>query len=163
MPLHNGARFNGLPSSFPGQLPATATNDDAPAGRLGEIIESTVLVGAAVSLTVSGTAYNITSISLTAGDWDVWGSVSFAPNAATTISGLAAAISTTSATFPTAPGAGAFVSFNLTFTTGNNQTIPAGTRRISVASTTTVYLVGAAGFAVNVMSGYGYIGARRVR
>ena len=156
-------RFNGQSLFTPGQIFGTRTNDNAGVGKVGEIIESTVLVGAPVALTVSGTAYDITSISLTAGDWDAWAVASFIPNAATTITGFASGISTTSATLPTAPGAGAYLVHNWPFTTGNGQSFPVGMRRLILAATTTVYLVSVAGFAVNTMGGYGYLGARRVR
>lgn len=140
----------------------TQTNDSAAAGFIGELISSTVLVGAGVSLT-STAATNVTSISLTAGDWDVWGNVCFTPNAATTIQGLIAWISITSATNPTVPNEGAVTTFSLPFSTGANQIIQAGQKRISLASTTTVYLSTLAVFGVSTMVAFGYIGARRVR
>src|SRR5690349_16625741 len=64
-------------------LAGTATNDDAAAGKIGEYIESEVLSGSAVSLTTN-TAANITSISLTAGDWDVWGAAVYQLGSGTT-------------------------------------------------------------------------------
>lgn len=140
----------------------TTTNDSAAAGSVGEFISQTVASGSAVPLTTA-TAANIASISLTAGDWDVWGNIVFSPNAATTIAQLFAAINTTSATLPTSPNGGAFQSLELTFSTGGRNDLSAGMTRISVASTTTVYLIGRASFAVNTMSAYGFIGARRVR
>ena len=145
-----------------GGIVGTTTNDDADAGNVGEIVESTVLVGAAVSLTTATDA-DITSISLSAGDWDVWGLVSFSPAGTTTISSLIGWISSTSATLPTSPNEGAISTFNLTFTTGATQDISVGMKRISVAGATTVYLSAQATFLVSTMDGYGYIGARRVR
>src|SRR4029077_4886616 len=52
------------------QLLGTATNDNATAGNVGEYIESVIPAGAAIAIT-SATNTNLTSISLTAGDWDV--------------------------------------------------------------------------------------------
>lgn len=143
-----------------GQLPGTATNDNASAGNVGEYISSTVLVGSAVSLT-TGTPADVTSISLTAGDWDVWGIVTFNPNAATAITGMRAWINTTSATAPTLPAGGAYVIINGAFSAG--QSIPAGQMRISVNATTTVYLATRSDFNTNTNAAYGFIGARRVR
>lgn len=140
----------------------TATNDNAAAGSVGQITESTVLAGAAVALT-SNVAANITSISLTAGDWDVWGNIAFAAASSTTVSQITGCINTTSATVPTVPNGGGVMTFQLTFTPSVTQTMPVGMMRISVASTTTVYLVGLATFAVSTMGAYGYIGARRRR
>jgi hypothetical protein len=146
----------------PGHYSGEPSNASAAAGEIGEFISSTVLAGSAVSLTTA-TAANITSISLTAGDWDVWGSVAFAPNGATTMSVLGGWISTTSATLPTAPNEGAEVFFQLTFTTGTSQFFAIGQKRISLSATTTVYLSAYSAFAVNTNSAYGFIGARRAR
>lgn len=53
----------------------TSTNNNASAGYIGEFISSEVLNASAVTPGASGTPFNITSISLTAGDWDVWGNI----------------------------------------------------------------------------------------
>jgi hypothetical protein len=140
-------------------LEGTNTNDSASAGYVGEIVESTVLLGSAVTLTTA-VANNVTSISLTAGDWDVWGNVGYNPGG--TITRLACWISTTSATYPTAPNAGALADWRAGFTSGAGQLIPAGMRRISISATTTTYLSVYAEFGTS-MTAYGYIGARRVR
>jgi hypothetical protein len=140
-------------------IEGTNTNDDAGAGQVGQIIESTVLAGSAVSLTTA-TAANITSISLTAGDWDVWGSVCSNPSSTATY--YYGWISTTSATVPTAPNGGAIAVIQVSFASAAGQFIPVGQRRLSLASTTTVYLSMQSAFA-GTNAGYGYIGARRVR
>lgn len=143
-------------------LVASATNDSATAGDLGEYQEAEVLVGAAVALTTATDA-NVTSLSLTAGDWDVWGEVSFSLNAATTVTAVNGWISTTSATLPTAPNKGALATLTTTLTTGATQCLPVGVRRVSLSATTTVYLSARAAFAVNTMSAYGILCARRAR
>lgn len=153
------SRDNGV-SAKP--LTGTITNDSAAAGQIGEIIESTVLVASNVSLT-TGVAADVTTITLTAGDWDVWGCVNYNLNASTTMSAVAASINTTSATLATPPNGGAGAGLSLTFTTGAAQSLPVGMRRLSLATSTTVYLVARATFAVNTCAAYGYIGARRVR
>lgn len=140
----------------------TTTNDNAAAGSVGELIESTVLVGSAVSLTAS-TETNVTSISLTAGDWDVWGLLDLSLNGATTLTGMTGWIHTVSATFPTPPNGGAYSSRAATMTTGGAQHLPVGMRRLSLAATTTVYLSCYIVFGVNTCAAYGYLGARRVR
>lgn len=140
----------------------TTTNDNAAAGQVGEYISSSILVGSAVSLTTA-TSANITSISLTAGDWDVEGMVIFNPNALTTTTSLQMGISQTSATLPTL---GAENNSNIntqSFSAGLSQSLSCGPMRISLSATTTIYLVAQAAFAINTMSGYGFIGARRVR
>lgn len=64
----------GLPSGT--GIKCTSTNNDASSGQLGEFISSVIPSGSAV-VVASGTASTITSISLTEGDWDVWGNVSW--------------------------------------------------------------------------------------
>jgi hypothetical protein len=150
-------------TTLTGGIVGTTTNDNASAGNVGEIISSTVLAGSAVALTTSVTA-NITSISLTAGDWDVWGNIAFvgAGGASSTI--YQAAINTTSATLPTAPASGAYGVLTLPSGASNaTQIMQAGQQRLSLASTTTVYLVASTVFAGGTCTGYGYIGARRRR
>jgi hypothetical protein len=145
-----------------GQLPGTTTNDNASSGNIGEYISSTVVSGSAVSLT-NNTAKDITSISLTAGDWDVWGTVISLAGGSTTSNQLIGWISTTSATLPSAPNGGAYSQLQLTFSTGASNSLPVGPTRLSLVSTTTVYLSVFSAFAVSTMSAYGFIGARRVR
>ena len=142
-------------------IKGTVTNDSAATGIVGEFISSTILVGAAVSLT-TGTAANVTSISLTAGDWDVSGLVSSVAAGGTTISGFLAWISTTSATAPTSPNSGGYVLLQVTGAAGGNIALPVSTMRMSLASTTTVYLSTLQTFS-STNSAYGFISARRVR
>lgn len=139
-----------------------AVNDAAPgAGNVGHLIESEVLAGSAVSLTTA-TAADVTSISLPAGSYLVWGQVSLALNAATTMTRFDAWISEVSATFPTPPNKGALVGIRTTFETGVAQYLPVGTRLMRLSGTTTVRLSARATFAVNTCAAYGYIGAMRV-
>lgn len=140
-------------------IPGTTTNDNATAGNIGQIIESEVLSGAAVSLT-TGTQTDITTISLTAGDWDAWATIAFLTGATTVVAASIGGINTVSATLPTPPGKGAYFAIS-----GNTPGVlfPVGTRRLSLASTTTIYLVGYSVFSTSTQAAYGYLGARRVR
>ena len=140
----------------------TNTNDSAAAGYVGEYQESEVLSGSAVSLTTT-TAANVTSLSLTAGDWDVCGDVVFSPGGATTVTLLVVGINTVSGTMPVSPGKGSTHSLQIPFTTGQAQVMPTGTRRISISSTTTVYLLARADFGASTLSAYGILTARRAR
>jgi hypothetical protein len=159
--------------SYPvGQAPATQTNDSAAAGKVGEFITSNIVVGSAVALT-TGTAANVTSVSLTAGDWDVCGEVDLSTAATTNVTGVSSAISSVSATLPTPPNAtapmggggmsfvrmGGFVPSTSTI----GFCLPTGTIRVSLSTTTTIFLIGFANFTVSTISAYGHIGARRVR
>lgn len=144
-----------------GGILGTTTNDNAVTGTVGEYISSTVLVGSAVALTTD-TPANVTSIALTAGDWDVWANVWTSTGSGTVLTQFVVAVSDVSATFPTAPGDGAYTSWSGSLTT-TNIGFTAGMARRSLALTTTVYLVVQASFSVDAEAAYGFIGARRVR
>jgi hypothetical protein len=137
---------------------------NAAAGSVGEFVSSTVLTGAAVSLT-TGTTANVTSISLTAGDWDIRGVVALNKGSTTSVTTEAAAITTVSATYP-ALGLTNSALIRNQATTYNGTTagavIPVGVTRLNITSTTTVYLVANCTFTVSTMSAYGAIEARRV-
>jgi hypothetical protein len=157
---------NLLMASDAGNLPATATNDSASAGNLGEYIESVIASGSAVSLT-STTPANMTSISLTAGDWDVDAVFQFTGNVATTVGYLVGSISTTSATLDNTAGrrdsdmyANATVFNNIAGAQANLSIPPL---RFSLSGTTTIYAVAQALFATNTCSVFGILRARRVR
>jgi hypothetical protein len=149
-----------------GQLAGTTTNDSATAGNIGEYISATVAVGSAVSLT-TGTAANITSISLTAGDWDVWGFAEFTGASTTTVTALQASISATSASVAR-EGDGSYHAEGqpsaAIFGTVQDRTLPVGPIRLSLSgSSTSYYLNAAATFATSTCSVYGSLYARRRR
>jgi hypothetical protein len=146
-----------------GQLAGTATNDNANAGNVGQLISSNIVTGSSVSLT-TGTSANITSISLTAGDWDVSGICVASPNGATTSTSFICSISTTTATINLVPSDSAGFSFNQSsMTAGSALAMPTSVARFSLSATTTVFLVAQSTFATNTMNAYGSIRARRVR
>lgn len=136
-------------------LVGTNTNDNATAGNIGEYISSTIAVGSAVSLT-TGTTANVTSISLTAGDWDVTGTVDFAFGAKIGCE-LFYGSSSTSATLGPQDSA-----VDIQITT-NAHVAPIPFVRYSLSGTTTVFLVVKAAFSGTTLSAYGTIQARRVR
>jgi hypothetical protein len=143
-------------------MTGTATNNNQSAGYVGEYISSEIALGSAVSLS-NATAANVTSISLTAGDWDVYGTTSFINSGSTTLTNIVGAIATTSATVPTFPNGGGGAQL---FLLGGTTTLASNTltfsKRLSLASTTTVYLVASAAFTNGTITGYGFIGARRM-
>lgn len=142
-----------------GAILGTTAADNAPAGTYGEYLESKIASGSAVSLTTA-TAANITSISLTAGDWDVEGSINFSQGAATATATVGG-INTTSATLPTDGSEVNSGVIGTTITVVDGVTLPR--RRVNVSATTTVYLVGRATFSAGTVTGYGVINARRIR
>jgi hypothetical protein len=146
------------PSSTNG-IVGTATNDNANAGSVGEFISANA---SAVSVS-SGVATNVTSLSLTAGDWDVSGQVVAVPAGTTVLTQFGVGINTTSATLPTAISGFGVSIITGALGTGTNPVVAPMVTRISVASTTTVYLVTTVVFTVSTCTVNGFISARRVR
>lgn len=134
----------------------TTTNNNANAGSVGEFISGTTS-GTALTTAV---VVNAASVSLTAGDWDVFGSVQFSAGAATLTNQVVSGLSTTSATFPAIPF---YSQITLATSAGTNNSIPVPMQRFSLSATTTVYLATDALFTSGTLSATGYIGARRVR
>lgn len=137
----------------------TTTNDSASAGIVGEFISSIVLAASAIGI-VAIVANNITSIALTAGDWDVWGNLVFTGSTLNMTSSTGW-ISTTSATIP-----------DIAFTVTQQGTVASPNnicrycvpqRRFSVAGPTTIFLSGNAVFSSGTVTACGGIYARRVR
>ena len=146
-------------------IAGTNTNNDASAGNLGEVISSVILVASGITLSTGSTA-NITSIALTAGDWDVYGTVYYTPSSSTSTTIRQGAISTTSVTIPlfsdNTQAAYSWVnpSESLGTTVG---AFPLAPCRQSLSGTTTVYLVANSTFSTGGETAYGYIYGRRVR
>jgi len=140
-----------------GQLPGTTTNDSAAAGKVGEFITSNIALASAVSITTA-TERNITSISLTAGDWDVWGNGFLSQNVGCTQGFVW--ISSTSATLPdTSLISGVGEGTNVLVSIGLDCPVV----RMSLSGTTTIYLSCRTDFASGTSTGCGTISARRVR
>jgi hypothetical protein len=153
--LSNGSVYC---SAALGQLPGTATNDNASAGNLSEYMTNS---GATVSMT-SGSAQALAQIILTPGDWDVWGDGEFIPAGSTTPSVMGVAINIGSTSLPSVPDISAHY-LTMPFSTGAAQDLPTGAKRVSVASNSTVFLVGQTNFSVSTMTATGIIAARRRR
>lgn len=128
-------------------------------GYIGEQVRSAIAAGSAVSLT-NNTAANITSISLTAGIWDVSLICLYGGNA-TIGTFFEASISTTSATRGTKADASASSGFAPLAPPGDNS-VSVPSFRLTLTSTTTVYFVGFALFSSGTCVFYGRISATRV-
>lgn len=145
-----------------GDIPGTTTNDNAAAGRVGEYVEAIVTSASPVAL-VTATAKTVTSISLTAGDWDVFGQAGFTKAATTVIIYAVGSISLTDNTLGTEPRRVGIAYADAGVDVANDLMLGLPVTRISVAATTTVYLVHIAGFGTDTCSGFGRLSARRVR
>jgi len=146
----------------------TATNDDANAGEVGEYLETTVLIGSLISET-SATPVDVATLALTAGDWDVSGTINRALTGVTATA-YGAAISPTANTVPgqaggTGVGADSVVLENCTMgtTITGNFISRIGNVRVKLAAAATIHLVAADTFSAGSIGVYGTIRARRVR
>lgn len=138
-----------------GQYRGTQTNTVAPAGFIGEVLSTTV-ANTVVSLTTA-TAAQIASLSITAGNWLVFGTVAFVP--AGTMTDVVAGVNVTTATFNT-PGID-FNRVNGMSDVALNQALNSPPIFLSLASPTTYYLNGQASFSVTCTAG-GKIQAVRI-
>ena len=141
----------------PGQttgIVGTTTNNNAQAGSVGEYVDSSV-----ISQTITTSEANITSISLTAGDWDVSAAVE------TTVCGTNAYIlCAISQTSNTRTGVEAKdYNFGATNVTGGIGLAVVPRLRVLLSGTTTIYLVARSSTATITTSVAAYISARRVR
>ena len=168
--VFNGVSWFSYPvSGSASAVKGTTTNDNAPAGFLGEFITATVASGAAVALTSTVQA-NIASISLTAGDWDVSAVADLLTGAATSVSFISAGLGTVSATQLTQVGGGG-VGTDPLVTLADPAFVPGVTTltlslppvRVSLAATTTIFFVALCTFTVSTLSAFGTIRARRMR
>jgi len=155
----SGTGFN-CPTNFSSSaIAGTATNNNAAAGYVGEYVSSSIPSGSAVPLT-SGTAANVTSVSLTAGDWECAGNAISNPSGATQTL-MSAYLNTTSATAPTLPGGGGVVNWNSSSV--SNIAIGLPPTRFLLSSTTTVYLAASVTFSGGTDGALGFLGCRRMR
>lgn len=145
----------GLPSGT--GILCSSTNNSASSGQLGEYISSLINNGAGSTIS-NNTPANVTSISLTAGDWDVWGNVVFVVD--TGASFLEAWTSTTSASEPNA-ALTSIVQATSAILLINGVAVPE--LRYSLSGTTTIYLSCKATFGSGSVTPCGGIYARRVR
>ena len=142
----------------------TTTNNTPAAGSVGEIISSQVAFGSAQALT-SNSILALTTISLTAGDWDIYASVGFTGGATTLVRHMHA---WTAITTGSAPNSALITSVSLG-TTGvaifaqgfYGMAIKLNTLLIN--ATTTTYLNVRSTFTTSTCSCFGKIWARRTR
>jgi hypothetical protein len=138
---------------------------NAAAGMVGEFLSASNTAGSALT---TGVALNVASLTLTAGDWHVWGQTIFAEANNTIPSMMATATSPSSGTLPTlaqlASGIGAMTQIVANFTKGvANQIMQTGPDRYSSNASQNVYLVAQAAFGGGALTVTGCISARRVR
>lgn len=147
----------------PGHYSGEPGTGSAAAGEIGEYVESVIASGSATALTTA-TAKTVTSISLTAGDWDVDCIGYFIYGVSTSVTGQIIGLSLTTNTLDVTPGR--FVELGTPAQVPTN-TVVSGIGvppyRFSLSGTTSIFLIAQGTFTVSTMSAYGIIRARRAR
>lgn len=132
----------------------------AAAGSVGELIQSQVTTNTAWA-PATGVAGNLTSIILTAGDWEVSGNVWWAAAAGSGVwTSVYSGINTTSATLPSG-----YLQIQQNQATGAAVNIGyvVPSQRINVTTSTNVYLAGIVTYASGTMNYQCQLRARRIR
>jgi hypothetical protein len=141
------------------------TNASNPtAGYVGEFLTATN--STVVSIAVQNQFYNLTSLVLTPGDWDVWGGITFIPTTTTNFTQLIGAIHTVSANWNTNVPIGNFRLVQPATVPGNvgfTSIIQISPVRYNVSANTTIFLNAQASFSASNFTAQGTINARRMR
>lgn len=145
--------LSGLTAAVP--LPGVTNASSAAAGKIGQMVEANA---SAVAL-VSGAAKTLTSISLPAGEWDVYGEVQHVYSA-TSSSGVVAGVGLADNTDPGFPYK--YANYSVNGGTVAQVATPRRFLQLSAAATT-VYLLTAGTFATGTCAAAGYLHARRIR
>ena|SRR5215469_858021 len=155
----NSPAFTGsvtIPASAAIAQPHIAGVTDGSNAAAGQVGEYLTAVGTSVGIS-SGAWASVASLSLTAGDWDVWGQASAAPTGSMTQ--VDCGFSTIS---NAAPSTGIYASLVVPGGLGANGVVPVP-ERFSLSATTTVYCNLRPTYTTGTVSGDGVIYARRRR
>lgn len=155
--------FQGIQQSIFNAASVIGVTDgsDAPAGHVGEFISASVQAPDYIAAT-NGVPLDITTISLTAGDWDVQGQVATESPSSGHVQHMEVWTSTVSMTRPTVL-VGGFHEVGGINTTGVEEIVlPTGKMRLVLTAPATVYLSTLVDFS-GTCTALGYIGARRIR
>jgi hypothetical protein len=135
----------------------TNTNDNAASTYIGEYVSS-----ATSASQTTATVSNLTTISLTAGDWDVYGAISYTGSGQVLFDAYACISTTTQDTSQSNMGTAPWSRHQGT-AIFNALTAAPSPLRVSISGTTTVYLVAFCQFGSGTVTAYGNLRARRVR
>jgi hypothetical protein len=133
---------------------------DAGSGKIGEYEES--LQSSNVNASASDQYFNVTSISLTAGDWDIIGQVDFIEATATLSGANAAALSVHSGNTTTDHVNADNVRNVGDFSTAGSASTSISLRK-NITGTTTIYLKALINYSAGTPAARGSIKARRIR
>lgn len=139
---------------------------EAEPGAVGEYIVASSSVGTTLP---SNVPLAICQIDLTAGDWEIWGTIDFQPAAGVSPNGIAASVSLYPDALPTdadlMTGVGVLNMFTTqSLTSGQRQVLMTGTCRSNSSVPMVLFLVGQTTLGgAGVLTAEGYICARRMR
>ena len=142
------------------QVRGNNTNTASPAGYIGEVL-STNTASTGTSLT-TGVPANINSLTLSAGNWLITGTVAVDLAGTTTLTGAFGAITTTSATLGTRAVNYSQINSANTVITGGGLDIVCPAQYVSLSGSTTYYLNAQAIFGISTANAYGKIQAVRI-
>jgi hypothetical protein len=157
------ALASGTNITGPANLQGTNTNNNASVGFVGEYVTSGYVSGVSIGSTVTT---NVTSISLTAGDWEVSGMIGATPANTTLLSGLLGAISLTTASLTPVETGNSISVIPIPAIAFNGTAIiqyALPHMRVSLSTTTTIYLNVNISFSTSTCTAQGILRARRVR
>lgn len=131
-------------------------------GFIGELLSSTTVSGNAITLT-SGQSVDISSFTLSPGDWLLYGSIGFGGGAVTGtlfegFFGTSAGNNTTGRNL-----AKNSISLPLSPTVNSDVIVPMPSNAVTITTNTTYFLKAVSTFSIGSATGYGTIEARRVR
>jgi hypothetical protein len=143
--------------SMPDGVAGVTTGIAAASGVVGQYLASPTPIGSPVAMT-SNTAINLNSLSLPAGDWDVWMAVQYNPTGTLQeeISSISTTTGTNNSTF------GAYSEYS-SLSQAGVSTYAIGPIQENLSATTTIYAVGMTIFTSGTVNGYGQLYARRRR
>jgi len=148
-------------------LKGVTDGSEAQPGDIGEYMVESNTTGVELS---SMSVKTICSISLTPGDWEIWGTIDFTPPGNVSPNMICASVSVTTDALPTNDdlmnGVGIINMLTTTaLTSGERQVLMTGACRSNSAAPLDLYLVGQIAFAAAAatVNAKGYICARRVR
>ncbi len=147
-----------------GQIPGATAATAAVAGNIGEYI-STSVPSASARVLSNATGTSITSLSLSGGDWNVWGQVVSVVQAATVVTVIEGGIGSNATTLP-AFTTGALTELALGtagLAGGSSNVLNVGPIQVLNATTATTFLVCSMTFSVSTAAMYGSLQARRMR
>jgi hypothetical protein len=160
----NYLRADGTWATVAASGPITGITDgsNAASGIVGEYVSANP--GSSVAPVTSGVDITITSISLTAGDWDVYGTACFSPGTGT-VSFFSVGISLNPTSYDSFTLGGLVQADQPTFPNAF-YLLGISPRRINITTTTTIYLIGSATYSVLGTANFSVnniIQARRIR